>query len=230
MPSDPRPKKIRSRMNPEERIATILATTRELLSEKGYENIVTTEIADRCGISEATIYKYFATKRDLLVCVAEQWFTELIETEHTAKPIADIQQQLRQQIWESLSIVRREPSLSRFVLMELRADPGYRSTRIFQLNRQFSNRILNTLQNAIDSGAFRSDVSAHLVRYMIFGGIEHQTWAYLRGEGDFDVDQVADGIANVIFRGMLKAAPADDKTSQPSSPKQRTAKKAAKTS
>lgn len=193
-------------MNPDERIASILATTRQLLSEKGYEHVLTTEIATRCGISEAAIYKYFATKRDLLVRVAEQWFTELIETEHRAKPMADIRQQLRQQIWESLSIVRREPSLSRFVLMDLRADPSYRSTRIFQLNRQFSNRILNTLQSAIATGEFRDDVSAHLVRYMIFGGIEHQTWAYLRGEGDFDVDLVADGIANVIYRGMSKSS------------------------
>jgi hypothetical protein len=37
---------------------------------------------------------------------------------------------------------------------------------------------------------------------MFFGCIEHHTWAYLRGEGDFSVDKVADGVTDVIYRGM----------------------------
>lgn len=204
MPIKFRAKKVRTRLSPDDRIAKILAVTRQMISEAGYENLVTTEIAERCGISEATIYKYFSTKRALLMRVAEEWFSDLITSEFFAAPKPNIREQLRQQIWESLTIVRREPSLSRFVLMELRPDPSYRSTRIFQLNRQFSNRILHTLNSAIASGAFHDDVPPQLVRYMIFGGIEHQIWAYLRGEGDFDVDQVADGIAAVVFRGMSK--------------------------
>jgi hypothetical protein len=42
---------------------------------------------------------------------------------------------------------------------------------------------------------------------MIFGCIEHHTWAFLRGEADFNVDQVADTIANVIYRGMVAVPP-----------------------
>ena len=49
---------------------------------------------------------------------------------------------------------------------------------------------------------FLSDVSPNMLRDMLHGCIEHRTWAFLRGEGDFDVDEVADGIARVIYRGM----------------------------
>jgi TetR/AcrR family transcriptional regulator, fatty acid metabolism regulator protein len=41
------------------------------------------------------------------------------------------------------------------------------------------------------------------LRDMIFGCIEHQTWAFIRGAGDFSVDAAADGIAAVIYRGMV---------------------------
>ena len=41
-----------------------------------------------------------------------------------------------------------------------------------------------------------------LLRDLIFGGIEHQAWAYLRGEGDFSIDGTTEGITTVIYRGM----------------------------
>jgi len=37
---------------------------------------------------------------------------------------------------------------------------------------------------------------------MIFGAIEHQTWAFLRGEGDFSVEDSAMGITDVVYRGI----------------------------
>ncbi len=86
--------------------------------------------------------------------------------------------------------------------MELRPDPEYRSMHLYQLNRQFTNRIRNALTAAIASGDLRSDVPVDLLRDMIFGSIEHQTWAFLRDEGDFDVEAAADGIMTVIWRGM----------------------------
>ena len=45
---------------------------------------------------------------------------------------------------------------------------------------------------------------------MIFGGIEHQTWAYLRGEGDFSLAECAEGITEVIMRGISADRPTGD--------------------
>jgi hypothetical protein len=45
---------------------------------------------------------------------------------------------------------------------------------------------------------------------MIFGCIEHQTWSFLRREGDFKIDEVADSIVNVVYRGMAAAPVAGD--------------------
>jgi len=57
------------------------------------------------------------------------------------------------------------------------------------------------------AGEFRRDVSVSLLRDMVFGCIEHSTWKFLRGEGDFAIDEVADGIATLIVRGMAAEAP-----------------------
>jgi hypothetical protein len=65
----------------------------------------------------------------------------------------------------------------------------------------------SVLQEAVDAGHFLADVSVRLLRDLIFGAIEHQTWAYLRGEGDFDVDEAARGITTVIYRSMAAERP-----------------------
>ena len=41
-----------------------------------------------------------------------------------------------------------------------------------------------------------------MVRDMIYGGIEHHTWSYLRGEGKFSPEQAADEIIAVVYRGI----------------------------
>jgi AcrR family transcriptional regulator len=173
-----------------------------MLTEVGYDNIVTAEVAMRCGISEATIYKYFDSKRDLLIRVAEQWFDELLREDQRSLNGQSSLEALRQVVWRSLSVVRREPALTRFVLLDLRPDPAYRSMSIFELNRRFTAHVAEVLQAGRDSGELQSDVPVALLRDMIFGCIEHQTWAFLRGEGEFSVDEVAEGIVTVIYRGM----------------------------
>lgn len=180
-----------------------MAVTRTMLTEMGYDNIVTAEVAERCGISEATIYKYFESKRELLIRVAEQWFEELLREDQRSLAGRGALEALRQVVWRSLSVVRREPALTRFVLLDLRPDPAYRSMSIFELNRRFTAQVTEVLLEGMRTGELRDDVPVGLLRDMIFGCIEHQTWAFLRGEGEFSVDEVSEGIVTVIYRGML---------------------------
>lgn len=204
-----RPKR---RLPRNERISKIMAVTRAMLTECGYDNILTAEVATRCGISEATIYKYFNSKRDLLVLVAEQWFEELLTEEQPSLVGRGALEALRQVVWRSLSVVRSEPALTRFVLMDLRPDPAYRSMPIYELNRRFTSQVAEVLREGVRSGELRNDVPVSLLRDMIFGCIEHQTWAFLRGEGDFSVDEVAEGLTTVIYRGMSFPAAAPEPT------------------
>ena len=198
----PRTRPATRRLPRDERIARIMSVTRAMLAEKGHDNIVTTEVAERCGISEATIYKYFDSKRDLLIKVAEQWFDELLREDHRSVEGRGTLEALRQLVWRNLSAVRREPALTRFILLDLRPDPAYRSMPVFELNRRFTAQVTEALREGVRIGELRDDVPVSLLRDMIFGAIEHQTWAFLRGEGDFSVEQVTEGIATVIYRGM----------------------------
>lgn len=202
----------RARLRPDERIAELVAASRSLLAEVGYERFLPAEVARRCGVSEATVYRYFPTKRDLLVRVAETWFDEILGA---LEPGVDRHEgtydRLHYVIRYAAEVIRREPTLTRYILNDLRPDPAFRSTTIHQLNRRFTGVVAQVLREAVARGDFRDDVSVELLRDMIFGGIEHQAWAYLRGEGDFSIERTTEGITTVVYRGM-----AADRTTEPS--------------
>jgi AcrR family transcriptional regulator len=196
------PRPAARRLPRDQRVAAILHEARAVLRDRGSEQFPTAEVAERCGVSEGTIYKYFPTKRDLLIQVAESWFEEFLDDIQPNNPQLPIRDQLLHVIWTNLSLIRREPALTRFVLMDLRADPAYRTMRIHDLNRSIAAKATDVVEAGVKAGVLRADIPLKLVRDMIFGAIEHQTWAYLRGEGDFSVDESAAGITDVVYSGI----------------------------
>ncbi len=184
-----------------------MAAARSVIAEKGHENTLLSDIAERAGIVEGSLYRFFTNKQELLVRVAEDWLREETASDGDAASIRGTWNQLRYLVGRSLQMVRRNPPLSRFLYTEIRSNPNYRNTAFYELNHRFTAEVRRVFESAMASGEFRSDVSTRLLRDMVFGCIEHSTWAFLRGEGDFSVDEVADSITNVIYRGMA-ATPA----------------------
>jgi len=191
-----------ARLRPEQRTEELIATARAVLAEMGYEGFLPAEVARRSGVSEATVYRYFPTKRALLIRVAEEWLDEVLGAEPEVAQFATTYERLRFVVRHAVGVVRKEPALTRFIFNELRPAPDFRASAVYQLNRRITGMVEQVLRDAIASGEFRDDVSIYLLRDMVFGAIEHQAWAYLRGEGDFSTDAATDGITRVIYGGM----------------------------
>ena len=192
-----------SRLPRERRIGDIMDAGLTVFRRKGYDDAMMSEIAELAGVVEGTIYRYFENKRDLLVKIVERWYEGLlVEEDRQLAGIRGTWNRLRYMIRQHLVTIRDEPVLSRLVFMELRPDPGYRATRLYRLNRDYTQRVIEIIQQAGAAGELRSDLPLPLIRDLIFGGIEHYTWGFLRGERALEVDEAADGIAEILYRGL----------------------------
>ena len=201
-----------NRLPPEKRISDIMMAAREIFTEKGYSDSLISDIAERAGVVEGTIYRFFANKRDLLQRVAEDWFVEMMASDEADfGAVRGEWNQLRFIIYHHLGSIRRDPGLSRLVIQELRPDPRYRETRLFQLHRDYANRVVEIVRRGAAAGVFRQDVSPTLVRDMVFGGIEHRTWAFMRREGEFELDATADAITDMVWRALRPDGVAADR-------------------
>lgn len=200
-----------TRLSQDQRISDILAAAREVISVKGYEGVTMAEIAERANIVEGTVYRYFKNKDDLLMRVAEEWFTEVYGDRIDISAFSGTYNKLRYLIWHSLKTVADGPALSRYLMMEVRPRSDYKDTALYEINREYTGEIRGLFRAAIASGEFKSGVPERLLRDMVFGTIEHSTWRFLRGEGDFDLEELADEITMVVYRGMTTETPGDER-------------------
>ncbi|MCP5380438.1 MAG: TetR/AcrR family transcriptional regulator [Novosphingobium sp.] len=190
-------------------MSDILLAAKEVIDTKGYEGVTMAEIAEKADIVEGTVYRYFKNKDDLLLRVAEDWFLEQYGDLVDVSAFSGTYNKLRYLIWHSLRTIQNGPALSRYVMTEVRPRSGYKDTRLFDINRDYTSQIRQVFAEAITSGEFKSGVPERVLRDMVFGTIEHSTWRYLRGEGRLDVEELADEIATVVYRGMT-AVPHED--------------------
>jgi AcrR family transcriptional regulator len=195
-----------------QRVADIMLTARAVFSEKGYNDAMIAEIAERAGVVEGTIYRYFSGKRELLIKVVEDWYEEMLsDYDNQLLGITGTWNRVRFMVWRHLSVIHNDPAMCRLIFNELRSGPEYRDTAVFELNREYTNRTLAIIQDAMDSGEFRAGIPLRVVRDMIYGGIEHYTWSFLRGEGDFSPEESADAITDIIYRGLVRSGVAIDR-------------------
>jgi TetR/AcrR family fatty acid metabolism transcriptional regulator len=205
-----------SRLPRERRVADIMEAARVVFETKGYEDALISEIAERADIVEGTIYRYFDNKRDLLIKVVAHWYEDMLsDYDERLRKVRGVRNRLRFMVWRHLTVVHQQPQMCRLMFQEIRAGADYGATPLFDLNRQYTRRTLDIVKEAIETGEFRADTPMRLVRDMIYGCVEHHTWAYLRGEGDFRVEETADKIADILYRGLAaeKAPRADDEAS-----------------
>ncbi len=195
------------RMPAEKRVADIMNAARAVLRERGANEAFIAEVAERAGVVEGSIYRFFSSKRDLMEKVAEAWYEETLADYFAQfEGVRGVRNQLRFIIHHHLATIKREPTLARIVFQEFRPAENYRATRLFSLNQTYTQRVLDVVNAAAESGEFRGDLSATLARDLIFGGIEHRVWAFIRNEGDFDVGRTADAVTEFVYRALSATA------------------------
>lgn len=202
------PKRVKrtvNRLPATRRIEDIMAAARQVFAERGYDDASITDIASKAGVVEGSIYRFFESKRHLLTRVVEHWFEEMLQVDAAQfSGIRGTWNRIRFIIYHHLMSIKREPALSRLMLQELRLDPNYRTSKLFHLNQSYTHRVSEVVKEAMETGEFRNDVSPSFVRDLIFGCIEHRTWAFLRNEGDFDVEDTANKLTDMVYRGLVQ--------------------------
>jgi AcrR family transcriptional regulator len=186
-----------------QRRSEIMDIAQALFCEKPYSEALLSEIADRSGVVEGAIYKHFEGKRDLLVHVVERWYqNKLADYDMQLRGVKGTWNRLRFMIWKHLKVIHDEPAMVRLITNEVRSGADYRDTDVYALTRAYTQRTIAIIEEGVANGELRGGVSLRIVRDMIYGGVEHHAWSFLRGDGDFTPEDTADGITDLIYRAL----------------------------
>lgn len=165
----------------EQRIRDILRVGREVLSERGYERATTAEIAQRLGVSEATVFTYFRGKRELCVRVIGDWYDEIVAALEAGLPHDQpARRQLDFFIRTHLRLfLVQGTGLCALVLSEGRSkgQEGLAlGDSLLPLQRRYTAPLMDLLARGQAGGEIRTDIPLRLLRPMVLGPMEHILW------------------------------------------------------
>lgn len=168
------------------------------------------EIAARVGVSEATVYKYFESKRALLLSVIRQWYVSMIsESRGKLAGVDGVRARVQVLIWQHLKTIRDASDLCRLFYSEVRSRPDYVGSELHTLNRDATRLLTEEIERGVASGELRAGVPPRLVRDVVYGGIEHHVAAFLAGRGSLDCDSLATTLAALVFDGLQPVSAGD---------------------
>jgi AcrR family transcriptional regulator len=162
----------------QKRVEAVLDAARKVFSEFGYEKATTLEIARRLDISEATVFTYFGSKRELCMQVISNWYDEMGRELETELPRTHgTRSQLGYIVHKHLDVLIRDGrGLCALVLTEGRSlDIGF-AELLTNLQRRYTAPLMDVLSMAQKSGEIRSDISLRRMRNMVYGSMEHILW------------------------------------------------------
>lgn len=185
----------------ERRVKEILAVARNVFSELGYEKATTLEIAKQLGVSEATIFSYFFSKRDLCMQVIKNWYDEISEVLEREVPlIVGTRAQLHFIIHKHLiTLMQDGTGMCKLVLGEGRNVDEEFAGVIADSKRRYTAPLMTVLAAAQRAGEVRQDVPLSLLRAMVYGSMEHILWDYMHNKTRPNLDVTATNLTAMLY-------------------------------
>jgi AcrR family transcriptional regulator len=204
------------RMSAEGRRNQIIEVAAELFSQKGFRGTTTKEIADRAGVSEAIIFRHFATKDDLYAAIldfkihqaGDRLKTQLAE----AARRKDDRAFFGSLAFEMLEFHCKDETFMRLLLFS--GLEGHDLSVIFfhSAAREFKDRIHRYIKQRIADGVFRQLDPAVAARAFV-GMVLHQVQVRTIFKDSEDIKlsnkQFADRFVEIFLNGIREpGAPA----------------------
>ena len=187
--------------NPPGRQKIIEALT-QLMRTRDFHSVTTAEIAQRAGVTEGLIYKYFSSKKDLLYQVLDDLFARFNETvlERIAGTSSAIQQ-LDIIIASSIEYYAANRVFARILLLEVRNSQDYFTSEAYERVKTYARRIRDIIDQGIAKGEIKSDIDPQIFRNVILGAIEHACLGEIIFSRKLDAQVVTQSISTILFNG-----------------------------
>ncbi|WP_157219625.1 TetR/AcrR family transcriptional regulator [Flavisphingomonas formosensis] len=191
----------------QDRRDSILAAARQVFARKGFAQASISDIAQIAGTSDGLIYRYFESKRVLLIEVLSAFYGRLIAgTEQIIDAQPDFAGKLTALVQRHVQAFAEDTDLCRLFIAEVRNFDDYIGSASQELNRRYTSILLRVIASGVEQGAVSPEIDPRLIRDMLFGGIEHLAWRHISGGIAIDVDGTARQISTLLLGGLKGTA------------------------
>jgi AcrR family transcriptional regulator len=188
---------LRGRPRSEKARTAVLDAAAELLLDRGLAAVSMDAVADRAGVSKATIYRWWPTKESLaLDALYTGWAAARPQPRDTGSLRGDLLSLLRP--WARLASSRPYGRVIAALLTEVQTDPAFAAEyrqRVVEPRRDQARAIL---RRAVERGEIAADTKVEVVLDLLYGPLYHRL---LHGHARVNDRFVAD-VIDVVLDGI----------------------------
>jgi AcrR family transcriptional regulator len=186
----------------------IMEALKALLAEKEFSVITTAEIASRAQVTEPLIYKYFRDKRDLLHRILTEYLRRYLDRmKYDLKGVKGSLNKLRKLIWTHANMYATDRVFARILIVEVRNHKDYFNSDAYGMVKQYTDILLEIVEEGVDRGEIRSDIPAKVVRRFVLGAIEHACLSGVIFDRALSPDRITEQLCEMIFHGIVADSP-----------------------
>lgn len=195
----------RRKKTAEERRQDILEAALIVFTQKGFNGSTTAEIARAAGVAEGTIFRHFATKKELLIAVLKPKVLDgiiYLDKEHNKdNPVEFFRCFLRNR----LELIKENDGLFRFMFAEAQYHREVREALFKGILEQGISIVKPWFEKGVEQGVFRPVPFLSLMRsfmgMVMFYGIFNHVFPGLSPEKT--IEEAADQILELFLHGLL---------------------------
>lgn len=202
---EPKQRETRRKKATEERRQDILEAALKVFTEKGYNGSTTAEIARAAGVAEGTIFRHFATKKELLIAVLKPKLLDgiiYLDKEHKdASPV----EFFRCFLENRLELIKENDALVRFMFSEAQYHEEVREALANGILEQGIIIVKPWFDKGVDGGIFKSipfpTVMRSFMGMVLYYGLFNHIFPGLAQEKP--IEEAADQILEIFLHGLM---------------------------
>lgn len=177
----------------------------KVIAEYGYHSAKMTNIAAAAGVADGTIYNYFESKEQVLICIFEEKMTDLIalakeQLQACDHPRAKVQSFVR----NHFEHLKANPELGKVFQVELRQSQkffhGYRPKKLFE----YLDLLGDAIREGQAKGIFRSNIDSMVLQWSIFGTLDELSinWVMSAQQWPPNLDEIPNQVLEIFLLGI----------------------------
>jgi AcrR family transcriptional regulator len=186
-----------------DRRESILVAATSLFSEYGFNDADTQALAERLGVGKGTLYRCFASKRELFLAAVDRAIRQLQECVHASmEGIADPLQRVTRSVGAYLGFFAEHPEYVELIIQERALFKDRKRPTYFEYRDRHADTWRNLYVDLIRAGRVR-DIPVDRIRdvfsQLLYGTVFTN---YFAGPQKTPQSQ-AEEIIDIVFRGIL---------------------------
>lgn len=181
----------------------IIDAAQSLFAERGYDGATTASIAAAAGVAEKTLFKYFTSKKELLVDSIYPALLSLLQLPALNDRDVPLREALQAVVQDRLHFAHTHPALFRLLIQELVLRDDFRAAMQERWESAIYPALTALLRTAQARGELRAVRPAAITRALVGATVAQACIGLIFApKAETDLEHVAAEIADTLLQGV----------------------------